>query len=385
MSVRPAVRAAIAALAVGVAVLAGCAPGAPKRTAVEFWQPFEASRYDSVIARFERANPSLAVHVRTIEPGAMRDSLAAALASGALPDLCVLDSTMLPELLEHGDLSDWSAGVADLRDSLAGWEQCSVGDALYGMPWLAAPRVLVHDLGRFARAKLDPAETLSSWEAFSRAAAKLHRAGGVPAFGFTRDALFAACLPALAEDDSVRWDDDGRVAALESLARLHAQGMVATQDSLERAFEEGELAVIAAGPDFARRVAGRPHVGFAAVPGRVTTATCLVLASFSRSHHKEAALRFARALDSEAEAAELAARIPEWVPARRAAFAGAGDRGPFASQVSRAWFASAGAAEVSRRSVLEAALTGVLLHGAGVRASLAAAQASLDSLEGTHP
>ncbi|MBK7367908.1 MAG: hypothetical protein IPJ04_08315 [Candidatus Eisenbacteria bacterium] len=51
----------------------------------------------------------------------MRDSIAAALASGALPDLCVLDSTAMPALLERGDLSDWSAGVADLRDSLTGW------------------------------------------------------------------------------------------------------------------------------------------------------------------------------------------------------------------------------------------------------------------------
>ncbi|MBI5168833.1 MAG: carbohydrate ABC transporter substrate-binding protein [Candidatus Eisenbacteria bacterium] len=389
MNLRTGLRAAGAVLAacatVCVAVLAGCAPGAPKRTTVEFWQPFEASRYDSVIARFERANPALTVHVRTIEAGAMRDSIAAALASGALPDLCVLDSTTLPALLEHGDLSDWSAGVADLRDSLVGWESCSVGDALYGMPWLAAPRLLVYDHDRFVRAGLDPAEVLSGWEAFSRASAKLRRVGGMPVMGFARDGLFAACLPALAADDSVRWDDDERVLALEAMVRLRAQGMVGTQDSLERAFESGTLAVIAAGPAFARRIAGRPHVGIAPLPGLVTPATCLVLASFARSRHKEAALRFARALDSDSEAVELADRFPDWVPARRVAPAGTGAGALFASQVPRAWFAPATAAEAARRAVLEAAFAASLLQGTGVRASLAAAQASLDSLAGVHP
>lgn len=388
MSVRPRGSALLAATFAAVLASAGCTPRAPQRTVVEFWQPFEASRYDSVIARFERANPTLTVHVREIAPGAMRDSIAAALASGALPDLCVLDSTAMPALLEHGDLSDWSAGVADLRDSLVGWEVCRVGDALYGMPWLAAPRLLIYDRDRFARAKLDPMEILSDWETFSRSSAKLRRAGGAPAFGLARDALFASCLPMLGASDSVRWDDDARVAALESLARLHAQGVVMSQDSLEHVFESGGLAVIAAGPAFARRFSGRENTGIVPLPSPATPATCLALASFVRSGHKEGALRFARALDSMAEGTEVADRFPEWVPVRLFELTRT-NADPMslmlASQVSRAWFAPATSAEASQRAVLEGAFRAVLMQGAVARASLASAQATLDSLAGVHP
>lgn len=389
MNARPLGTALLAAAFAAVLACAGCTPRGPQRTVVEFWQPFEASRYDSVIARFERANPTLTVHVREIAPGAMRDSITAALASGVLPDLCVLDSTAMPALLEHGDLSDWSAGVADLRDSLAGWEVCRVGDALYGTPWLAAPRMFVYDRVRFARAKLDPAATLDSWEAFSREAAKLRRAGGAPAFGFAGDALYAACLPALAADDSMRWDDAPRVSALESLVRLRAQGIVAAQDSIEHVFERGALSVIVAGPEFARRVSGHANVAFAPLPGpdsaRVSPAPCLALASCEHSRHKEGALRFARALNSQFEAGELAARFPGWVPARRVAPAAAAADAGFAAQVSRAVFAPATAAEATRRVVLEGAFRAALVQGLPVRASLATAQATLDSLAGVHP
>ena len=40
--------------------------------------------------------------------------------------------------INDGLLSDWSAGVADLKPAVRGWELCSLGDAVYGLGLIGA-------------------------------------------------------------------------------------------------------------------------------------------------------------------------------------------------------------------------------------------------------
>lgn len=350
------------ARALGVALLAaafavafacaGCAPRAPKRTVVEFWQPFEASRYDSVIARFERANPTLTVHVRTIGAGAMRDSIAAALASGALPDLCVLDSTAMPALLEHGDLSDWSAGVADLRDSLVGWEVCSVGDALYGMPWLLETRLLYIDREALAGAKVDPSVAFESWESIERFAKQWKQRRGSPGWALPTNELYPLAVAAqssvfdpVAAADTAMGSEARRpmVSGVELLARMRPYSLVANQDSIESAFLSGKLPCCVASSRAMPRFleVRKSAVGARMLPAptgpstmRYLVGSGLCLASFNRSLHKEAALRFARRLVTMPREDQPVSATHGWAFSSRS---GASSSGADAA-LARTWF-----------------------------------------------
>ena len=350
------------ARALGIALLAaafatalaciGCTPRAPQRTAVEFWQPFEASRYDSVIARFERANPTLTVRVHVIAPGAMRDSIAAALASGALPDLCVLDSTAMPALLEHGDLSDWSAGVADLRDSLAGWELCSVGDALYGMPWLLETHLLYIDRDALARAKVDPSVAFESWESIERFATQWKQRRGSPGWALPTNDLYPVATAAqlsvfdpVAAADTAAGSEDRRpmVSGVQLLARLRPYCLAANQDSIESAFLSGKLPCCIASSRAMPRFLDARKSGVEArvLPPptgpstkRYLVGSGLCLASFNRSLHKEAALRFARSLVTTPREDQPVSPSHGWAPSSRS---GASSSGVDAA-LARTWF-----------------------------------------------
>ncbi|MFN8586307.1 MAG: ABC transporter substrate-binding protein [Candidatus Eisenbacteria bacterium] len=370
-------------------LLAGCTARPPKPTVITFWQPFEASAYDSLAARFERENPGVRVDVRTIPAAAMRDSIVAALATGSVPDLAVLDSTVMPALLAHGDLSDWSAGVADLRDSLAGWELCSVGDAIYGMPWLLETRVLWYRPDAMARANLDPARAFASWQDFGAAAARL-RAAGAP-LGLPVDAVMgvpAACLFAYGGllgpegRDSLVLDSPEARAAFALLSRVRTSARTATSAELARALAAGRVGALVAPRGLVAEGGGVTCVSLPAAD-RASGACSgvqsgLVLASFVRSAHKEAALRFARSLAAPASAATCAAVFPGLSPA-------ASTSGAFAEQARRDWTPPAAEQGPARAAVIGAALDAVLFARALPDSTLPGAQARLDALRAERP
>src|SRR5262249_44867219 len=105
------------------------------------------------------------------------DSITAAL-HGQPPDLCQLHAADLSGFLTRNALSDWSAGVADLRAGLRGWEMCMVGDAIYGLPWLLRTDALYFDKALMAKAGLDSTRAPDDWEELRAAAARIQRLGG---------------------------------------------------------------------------------------------------------------------------------------------------------------------------------------------------------------
>ena len=120
-------------LAVAVLLSLGCAPA---RQEIVFWQFFPAEVIEPVLARFERAHPGLEVRMERLAWNGGLEKITAAVAARTVPDLCEVGSTWMPQMLASGQLADWSAGTADLRPSLRGWQLCAVGDAVYGLPWL---------------------------------------------------------------------------------------------------------------------------------------------------------------------------------------------------------------------------------------------------------
>jgi hypothetical protein len=128
---------------------------APAKQEVVFWQFWPVEVVQPLIDQFEKENPGLEVRMEQLTWQSGLEKITAAMASGNVPDLCELGSTWMPRMLDSGQLADWSAGVADLRPALRGWELCSIGDAIYGMPWVMGTRALFFNRTLFARAGLD--------------------------------------------------------------------------------------------------------------------------------------------------------------------------------------------------------------------------------------
>ncbi len=326
--------AALAALA-----LVSCAPRreVPKTQELVFWQSAPAAVADSLAAAFERGHPGLDVRVETIASACMAESLETALTAGHAPDLCQVGSAGMPVLLAGGRLADWSAGVADLRDSLLGWGLCSVGEAIYGVPWALETRVLYYDEALLARAGLDPRHPPETWDQLARAAAAVQRLGrGVHGYGLpTADTteLVRQALPYLlagggilsADTRHAVFDSSASVRVFELLRRLRRSGTTGSVASLESVFARGRLGLLRGGPALARRLAAAAparRFGVALVPrpeadqgANVSWVGGELLVSFNDSEHKRAALDLARFLARPENANALADAVPGLLPA----------------------------------------------------------------------
>jgi multiple sugar transport system substrate-binding protein len=215
---------------------------------------------------------------------------------------------------------------------------CSIGDAIYGVPWVLETRALFYNKALMARARLDSTRPPETWEEFSRAAAAVQRLGrgvhgcGVPAGG--RSVIAKTLLPFL-------WGNGGRVLsrdlrravldsarnveALEFYLGLRAVGTMGPQEALEREFKGGRLGFLIAGPRLCREIQRESpglRYGVAQVPRpsgergeHVCWAEGEVLASFNASRRKHEAIELARFLVRPDHALAVAAAAGSVVPA----------------------------------------------------------------------
>lgn len=402
--------AAAAAAAAALLLAVGCAPTPRPPEDVVFWQFGPPAVLEPLVRRFEGENPGVRVRLERVDRWTVADSVNAALAAGTPPDLCELGGGAMRALLESGRLSDWSAGVADQRDSLRGWETCRVGDALYGMPWRISPCVLYWNRDLFARAGLDPGAAPRTWDELVVAATRIQRLrGGVHGYGLAIGDS-AGMLPEFlsfawgnggevlsAAGDSSRFDSPANEQALELELRLRRAGLRAEGDSLDREFAAGRLGLRVAGPELAARLdreAPGLRFGVARVPGRTADAdtsapyaTVRVLASFTQSRHKEHALRLARFLVRPDNAVAAYAAAADGLPSNAAAdtlawFRARPREALFAAQAARARFAPALPAWNRMGRALEDELERALRGDQGADSAVARAGARLATLAG---
>jgi ABC-type glycerol-3-phosphate transport system substrate-binding protein len=330
---------ALAAAVLTAAVGAGCAR-TPRKTEIVFWHSRPGASLVPLVRAFESQHPGVAVQLRSFAPREVGDSLDAALASGAVPDLCECPSTIMPRLVASAVLADWTAGVADLRDSLRGWEQCSRGETTYGLPWVLTPRVLFFDAAWLARAGTAQGAP-QSWQDLAHDAAAIEHAErratrpgahgiglAAPGSGGQFDDFMPLAWGAggeilSADLDSSLFDSPENRAALAFWLRLRHSALSLGPDELEREFLAGRLALLFAHGALAGRIAAGHdfRVGGVPVPNaehgrRAALAEGGVLVSFRGSRQKEAALRLARFLAAPASMVALTAGSRTPLPAR---------------------------------------------------------------------
>ncbi|MFI5371423.1 MAG: extracellular solute-binding protein [Candidatus Eisenbacteria bacterium] len=315
---------------------------APRKHELVFWQFWPIETVQPLVRDFERSNPGITVRVEQLVWSSGRDRIAAAIDSGRVPDLCEVGSTWIPKLLASGQLADWSAGIADIRPGIRGWEMVMEGDALYGVPWMLGTRALFYNKTLFARARLDTLRPPETWEELAAAATAIQAlGGGVHGYGVQtgeRGVLFKKFMPfawgnggRILSDDlsSAVFDSPENRAALDFYLSLRACGMMSHQDTLDREFKQGRLGLEVSGAWLLKSIprdAPGLRYGVALVPrpalDRGTNASFAggeVLVGFRRSKQPEAALRLARFLAEPAHAQTLAAALMSVQPATRGA------------------------------------------------------------------
>ena len=327
-------------LAAGSLAALSCAPKhkPPEVQEIVFWQSWPAGVVNPIVADFERANPGLKVRIEHLARQNGDEQILEAAKAGTTPDLCQVGSAWLPGLLAGRRLADWSAGVADLRPGLRGWELCSVGEVIYGVPWVLETRALFYNKTLFARARLDSTRPPETWDELRRASAAIQRLGhGVHGYGVPageRLVLAKQVLPLLfANGGSVLsndlrravFDSAANVRALEFLLSLRRVGTMGRQESLDREFKEGRLGLEISGAWLFEQIPKESpdlRYGVALVPrpavGRGTGASWAggdVLVSFNDSKHKQPALELARFMVQPENMLRLAKALKSVQPA----------------------------------------------------------------------
>jgi len=186
-------RQALLRLAAGTAAfsVAGCGRRDDPEGPLDFWaMGREAEVVAELLPAFYARHPEIRVRVQQLPWTAAHEKLLTAYAGAALPDLCQLGNTWLPELtaldaLEPLDARVASAGIAR-DDYFAGILDTNLmptpgGDRLFGLPWYVDTRVLFYrsDLLR-AAGHAEPPRSWAEWRTSMRAVRQL---GGGRSYG----------------------------------------------------------------------------------------------------------------------------------------------------------------------------------------------------------
>lgn len=156
---------------------------ADDRVAIRFWaMGREAEVVGELIPQFEREHPGLRVELQQIPWTAAHEKLLTAYAADALPDICQLGNTWVPEFAELNALEplqayvDGSVVVAQ-KDYFEGiWDTNVVDGRLYGVPWYVDTRLLFYRKDLLAAAGF--AQPPKTWAEWSAAMAAIKRQNG---------------------------------------------------------------------------------------------------------------------------------------------------------------------------------------------------------------
>ena len=153
-----------------VGLLAGCRSQGDD-TVIRFWaMGREAEVVGELVREFERDNPGIRVRIQQIPWTSAHEKLLTAYAADALPDLCQLGNTWVPEFATLGALEPLNARVAasdviDPDDYFPGiWATNVIDNQLLGVPWYVDTRLLFYRRDILAAAGWDaPPRDWAQW------------------------------------------------------------------------------------------------------------------------------------------------------------------------------------------------------------------------------
>jgi multiple sugar transport system substrate-binding protein len=166
-------RLAMALAALATLVLCGCGEQSSNETTLRFWTiGREGEVVSELLHEFEHAHPGVHVEVQQIPLTAAHEKLLTAFAGDALPDICQLGNTWIPEFAALGALEPLqrdvdASKVVQVGDYFPGiWDTNIIDGALYGVPWYVDTRLLFYRTDLLAQAGFQtPPRDWDTWRA----------------------------------------------------------------------------------------------------------------------------------------------------------------------------------------------------------------------------
>ncbi len=121
---------------------------------------------DSVAKEFMAANPNIKVEMEYVSYDALHDKITTGIA--ATPpayDVIMVDTIWYAEFAKAGYITDETSKITkDMHDKIfqTGWNAVSIGDKIYGMPWLLDTKYLYYNKDILKKAGIDNPPT--TWE-----------------------------------------------------------------------------------------------------------------------------------------------------------------------------------------------------------------------------
>ena len=160
------------AATIALLLVAACAPARrDERVEIRFWaMGREGEVVQELVPEFERRNPTIRVRVQQMPWTAAHEKLLTAFVGNAMPDLCQLGNTWIPEFvalraLEPLDsLIGSSAVVAPAAFFPGIWETNRMDSTTYGIPWYVDTRLIFYNTDALRRAGFDhPPKSWAEW------------------------------------------------------------------------------------------------------------------------------------------------------------------------------------------------------------------------------
>jgi multiple sugar transport system substrate-binding protein len=181
----------------------------------------EGEVVEQLLPEFQRRNPGIDVQVQQLPWSAAHEKLLTAFAGNALPDVCQLGNTWVPEFAALDSLADLdtlvsASTIVTKDDYFPGiWDTNRVGARLHGIPWYVDTRVLFFRADLLEKAGFHAPPR--SWDEWRRALAAVKREVGPSRYSILLPLNESEPLLALAlqqPDPLLR--DDGRWGGFSS-------------------------------------------------------------------------------------------------------------------------------------------------------------------------
>ena len=148
-----------------LSLCSGCARDrSDGREVVRFWaMGYEGEVVAQLLPEFERRNPGIHVELQQQPWTSAHEKLLTSFAGDALPDVCALGNTWVPEFAALGALQALDARIAaspalDVRDYFPGiWDTGVVDGQVYGLPWYTETRLPYYRRDLLAKAGIQSA------------------------------------------------------------------------------------------------------------------------------------------------------------------------------------------------------------------------------------
>jgi multiple sugar transport system substrate-binding protein len=227
----------------------------------QFWtNPEVRPTIVELITQFEKENPNIKVELTDLTWSDGHEKIVVAFGSGTAPDVLELGSDWVPEFSYQDILLDVTFEAESIKENFLMWEPATIGEKVFGFPWILDTRVLFYNKDLMKKAGLDPDMPPTTWDELLLCC-KAVNALKPEAYGFgansaERHRLYKKFLPFLwANGGRILSDDQGKseinssegIQALEFYKRLTQNGMIDTQAMLDEAFKHNRIGFVISG------------------------------------------------------------------------------------------------------------------------------------------